>query len=249
VIQVQISRFNPEKDNKPYMQKFSVPWDNEGTVLGLLKYIYNNMDKTIAFRSNCKNEHCGECGIRIDDKAALACRTIVDKNTVTLKPLAKIPVLKDLAVDLEKINEHLLRSLAMFKEKDHTVPDIKDQNELWFKAGKCNSCFLCMSVCPLCNYEDSLMGGPAIFVGISQYLLRNPSSEKTVEILHQVISQRLLQCTLCGNCQKVCPLEVNPSEIVRSLFSEIKKHGIKVEDNVPLVKAIESKNRLEETSD
>lgn len=248
MIQVQISRFDPEKDEKPYMQELKVPWDHGGTVLGLLEYIYQNIDKTIAFRSNCKNEHCGECGVRVDGKAVLACRSIVNKDTITLKPLAKIPVLKDLAVNLEKINEHLLKSVPIFKEKNHNVPDVKDINELWFEAGKCNACFLCMSVCPLCNHEESLMGGPAIYVGISQYLLRGPSSEKAEEILNQVINQRLLQCTLCGNCQTVCPLEVNPPEIVGSLFCEIEKCGIEVGEDVPLAKAMAEKKRQGETS-
>jgi succinate dehydrogenase / fumarate reductase iron-sulfur subunit len=55
----------------------------------------------IAYDANCLEEICGSCAMLINGKARMACSALVDKldQPITLAPLSKFPVVRDLAVD------------------------------------------------------------------------------------------------------------------------------------------------------
>src|SRR5262249_39603643 len=55
----------------------------------------------IAYDSNCLEEVCGSCAMLINGRARMACSALVDKleQPITLEPLRKFPVVRDLQVD------------------------------------------------------------------------------------------------------------------------------------------------------
>ena len=68
----------------------------------------------VSYDSNCLEEICGSCTMRINGKAMMACSALVDKllgadgkGTITLEPLSKFPVVRDLAVDRSVLFENL----------------------------------------------------------------------------------------------------------------------------------------------
>src|ERR1700758_3535230 len=68
----------------------------------------------VSYDSNCLEEICGSCAMRINGKAMMACSALVDKllgadgrGTITLEPLSKFPVVRDLAVDRSVLFENL----------------------------------------------------------------------------------------------------------------------------------------------
>ena len=73
-MKVFISRFLPDEAGKQYLQEFDLENAEGETVLGILQHIKEEKDSSLSFRYNCRNEHCGECGIRVNGKPVLACR-------------------------------------------------------------------------------------------------------------------------------------------------------------------------------
>lgn len=75
-----IFRFDPDKDNKPYMQEFDVDIEQSGMVMVLdaLLSIKNQQDETLAFRRSCGEGVCGSDGMNINGKNRLACITPFD---------------------------------------------------------------------------------------------------------------------------------------------------------------------------
>jgi fumarate reductase iron-sulfur subunit len=96
---VQVFRFNPQHDGKPVFQEFKVPYDEKKTVLDALRYIYENIDSSLAFRESCQSGVCGLCGLCVNGTACLACATYMTQK-MKIEPLRGRTVIRDLVVDL-----------------------------------------------------------------------------------------------------------------------------------------------------
>ena len=55
----------------------------------------------ITYDSNCLEEICGSCAMRINGKARMACSALVDnlEQPIKIEPLSKFPLVRDLQVD------------------------------------------------------------------------------------------------------------------------------------------------------
>lgn len=96
-IKVKCFRFDPSLEEKPRYQDYQVPVDTEMSVLDVLDYIYENLDASLAYRRNnaCNRGLCGECVLRINGKAQLACQQLVSCDLL-IEPVSKKNVLRDL---------------------------------------------------------------------------------------------------------------------------------------------------------
>ena len=100
-----IYRFDPDKDQKPYMQDLEVellPTDK--MLLDALMRIKAQSDESFAFRRSCREGVCGSDAMNINGKNSLACITNLKtlKEPVVLKPLPGLPVVRDLIVDMSQ---------------------------------------------------------------------------------------------------------------------------------------------------
>ncbi|NLL57585.1 MAG: succinate dehydrogenase/fumarate reductase iron-sulfur subunit [Firmicutes bacterium] len=237
-MKVFISRFLPDEAGKEYLQEFDLENTEGETVLGVLLNIKEKKDSSLSFRYNCRNEHCGECGIRVNGKPVLACREIATGDSLVIKPLARFPVIKDLVVDVKEALNRLSLSLPPLNKGYSSELDPQTYEKL-FLAGRCNTCLLCQSVCPLFKCEEEKISGPAFFVTFAQHLLR-PFS-KSASFFNTLFEHKFLQCTLCGNCSKVCPQGVDPRQVVSILLSYLQQLGIEIDEDVPLMNSLRKK--------
>jgi len=97
---VRLFRFDPEVDAEPRYDEFKVPYQGR-TVLDVLRYIYENLDSTFAFRWACKKRFCRCCIISVNDQPALSCMAPAQKE-MKLDPHPKFTLIKDLVVDLDR---------------------------------------------------------------------------------------------------------------------------------------------------
>ena len=101
-VQFKIYRYDPDKDDKPYMQDISV--ELEASDKKLLDAItrLKVKDDTLSFRRSCREGVCGSDAMNINGKNGLACLTDVDslQQPITLRPLPGLPVIRDLVVDM-----------------------------------------------------------------------------------------------------------------------------------------------------
>lgn len=97
---VKLFRFDPEVDTEPRYDKFEVPCKGY-TVLDVLRYIYENLDSTFAFRWACNGGFCRCCMVSVNGRPALACTKSAEKN-MKIEPHPKFKVTKDLLVDLDR---------------------------------------------------------------------------------------------------------------------------------------------------
>ena len=73
--------------SEPFWEEFDLRWrPGMNVISGLMDIAMNPVDRTgkpttpIAYDSNCLEEVCGSCAMRINGKAAMACSSLVDKT-------------------------------------------------------------------------------------------------------------------------------------------------------------------------
>lgn len=101
-VAARIFRFDPQVDDEPHFEVYQVPFQHGMSVLGVLRYVYEELDPTLAFRNyRCGRGICASCRVRVNGRAVKACRTIVEpQSTVTIEPLEEGHVIRDLAVTM-----------------------------------------------------------------------------------------------------------------------------------------------------
>ena len=102
-MQFKIYRYDPAKDNAPYMQDISVEVDFaiDRKLLDILTRL-KAKDDSLAYRRSCREGICGSDAMNINGKNGLACLTEIKdlKQPVVLRPLPGLPVIRDLIVDM-----------------------------------------------------------------------------------------------------------------------------------------------------
>ena len=97
---IKVFRFNPATDKKPWFDEYVLPYSKNVTVLGILRYIYKNLDPTLAFRNyHCGAMACGSCRVTINGKQTKSCSTVVRPGeTLIIEPHNREKVIRDLVV-------------------------------------------------------------------------------------------------------------------------------------------------------
>lgn len=101
--EIKLFRFDPEIDAKIWYKEFRAPYE-ERTVLNVLRYIYENLDSTFAFRWACEKTLCRSCAISVNGKPVLSCTAQAEKN-MTIEPHPKFEIIKDLVVNFDRPNK------------------------------------------------------------------------------------------------------------------------------------------------
>src|ERR687884_1611267 len=104
-VKFQIYRYDPDKDDKPYMQDLTVELqDTDKMLLDALQRIKADVDDSLALRRSCREGVCGSDAMNINGKNGLACITNLKelKEPVELRPLPGLPVIRDLIVDMSQ---------------------------------------------------------------------------------------------------------------------------------------------------
>lgn len=96
---IKIFRFNPEIDSEPRYERYDVPIEEGMSILQALRYIYENLDGTLAYKDYfCKTNQCGMCAMKVNGRPVFACNTKLEKETV-IEPLPNFPIIRDVVVD------------------------------------------------------------------------------------------------------------------------------------------------------
>lgn len=99
-ITIKVLRQDPTANGgKPEYQSYSVPLEQGATVLSVLRYISESVDRTLSYYRSCRIGKCAGCRMRVNGKTRLACTTAVTGD-ITLEPLKGYEVIKDLIVDM-----------------------------------------------------------------------------------------------------------------------------------------------------
>lgn len=230
MINVQIYRYHPEYDTTPYMQAKTLPEEfRSRMVLDALEYLRAE-DSTLAYRRSCREGVCGSDGMNINGKNWLACikpiaEAIGTTNTLIIRPLPGMPVIRDLVVDQTLFFEHY-QHIKPWLINDEPAPSIERlqspaDRKLLDGLYECILCACCTSQCPSWWWNPTKYLGPSALLQSLRFVSdsRDKAHIQRLEALEDPFS--LFRCRGIGNCTWVCPKGLNPMEAIGKLRLEL----------------------------
>lgn len=219
-LNLNIYRYNPDKDDQPYMQNYVLPLDGSERMLLDVIVKLKTLDDSLGFRRSCREGVCGSDAININGRNGLACITkVVDlPDTITLKPIPGLPVIRDLIVDMTQFfNQY--HSVKPYLINDDPAPeherlqspeDRQKLNGLY----ECILCACCSTSCPSFWWNPDKFVGPAGLLNAYRFIAdsRDLATNERLDNLND--PYRLFRCHTIMNCMEVCPKELNPTQAI-----------------------------------
>ncbi|MEZ7978085.1 MAG: succinate dehydrogenase iron-sulfur subunit [Myxococcota bacterium] len=223
-----ITRFDPDKDEVPRKQEYSVPCEDNWKVLDAVNFIKDELDATVSYRWSCRMAVCGSCGMMVNGEPKLTCKTSLKEygDRVDIEPLANFPIVRDLVVELdgfmhkfEAVKPWIKRAKEKAEDKaalhDTKLTFSQSTEELGnFKQfSMCINCMLCYSACPVVANEPDFLGPAAIALG-HRYNMdsRDEGNAERNEIFRG--EGTVFSCSFANECSEVCPKNVDPAAAV-----------------------------------
>ena len=202
------------------VQEYRVGAEADTTVLDALVDIQRAQDATLAFRYACRVGMCGSCAMVVNGRPAMGCTSLVDKlaQPITLEPLAKFPVVRDLVVDRSAL-DRLVQAGGYVSVRTGSAADAgalpvaRDAAERALDAAVCIGCGACVAACP--------NGAASLFVGAKlTHLAALPQGQpergrRTRALVAAADHEGFGGCTLHGECQAACPQHIDLGVIAR----------------------------------
>lgn len=225
-----------------YWHEFLVKPEMNANVISCLKQIAENpvtddgrTVTPVVWDSGCLEEVCGSCTMVINGKVRQSCTCLIDTyapndgDTVTLEPMSKFPVVRDLWVDRQRLF-HNLKRVKAWVPIDSTFAlgpgpkEAPEEQETRYKLSTCMSCGCCLEACPQFNIEPDEAEWDTAFIGahaISQARLFNEhdTGKRLKADRLEALSGPggVSDCGNAQNCVKVCPKEIPLTESIAAM--------------------------------
>ncbi|MDB4048996.1 succinate dehydrogenase iron-sulfur subunit [Luminiphilus sp.] len=223
MLQVSLYRYNPESDDAPHMQEFSVDTGGKDLmVLDVLELIKADYDGSVTYRRSCREGVCGSDGLNINGKNGLACITPLSETVkggkLVIRPLPGLPVIRDLVVDMslfyaqyEKVQPYLQNPSPAPAIERLQSPEERAQLDGLYE---CILCACCSTSCPSFWWNPDRFIGPAGLLQAYRFLAdsRDTATEARLSMLDDPFS--VFRCHGIQNCVNVCPKGLNPTKAI-----------------------------------
>ncbi len=219
-------------DTLPRWEEFSVPRRPNMNVIACLQFIAANPLTTdgtkttpVVYDSGCLEEVCGACTMVINGKVRQACSALVDKlseptsgagaagEPITLEPMRKFPIVRDLSVDRQRLFDDLARAKCWVPiDGTHDLgpgPTISDElQEERYPLSRCISCGCCLEACPQYTPANRFVGA-AIFSQVNLFNVHPTGKALKDDRLDVMMGEGgIADCSKAGNCVVVCPKDL-----------------------------------------
>ncbi len=233
-IVIRIKR-QESRQTKPHWEEYHVPYRPYLNIITCLQDIRKNpktfdgrTSMPVVWESSCLEEVCGICTMVINGRSRQACSTLVDhlKQPITIEPMTKFPLVRDLIVDRASMFQNLKRVKAWIQLKDTQDrgpgPKIlpKDQ-QINYALSRCFTCGSCLEVCPQVNEKNNFVG--AAIISQARLFNRHPiGKENKLERLKALTAEGGIEdCGNAQNCLAICPKEIPLVDSIAETNKEI----------------------------
>ncbi len=220
----------------PRWEEFSLPWQPNMNVISCLMEIrkrpvtrQGTPTTPVAWESSCLEEVCGACTMRVNGVPRQSCAALVDRlpeGTITLEPLTKYPVVRDLIVDRQPMFDALARVKAWIPiDGTHDLgpgPRMPEaEREAAYAFSRCMTCGCCMEACPQYNERSDFIG-PAPIAQVRLFNAHPTGAMNARERLEAIMGHGGLEdCGNAQNCVEVCPKNIPLTEAFGELGRQI----------------------------
>lgn len=211
----------------PRWEEFSIPWRPNMNVISCLmeirkRPVTKSGAKTtpVSWDAACLEEVCGSCTMLVNGTPCQSCAQLIDRlpdGVITLEPLTKFPVIRDLQVDRQPMFDALQKVRAWIPI-DGTYdlgpgPKMPEtEREHAYEFSRCMTCGCCMEACPQYNDRSGFIG-PAPLAQVRLFNAHPTGRMNAHERLSAIMGHGgLMECGNAQNCVEVCPKEIPLTE-------------------------------------
>jgi fumarate reductase iron-sulfur subunit len=209
---------------------YEVPRAPAQTVLDVVTHIQRRIDPTLAYRYACRVGMCGSCAMTVNGRARWTCRTHVEvvaaDGALTIAPLAKLPVIRDLVTDMREFFDKWARAKGQFAptatRRDgfaRIAPDSKARRAA-DAAIECIGCAICYASCDVVGWLPEYLGPAAL--NRAWTLINDPRDGARAARLAAVAGDP--GCHACHThetCTERCPKKLAPTASIAGLKREV----------------------------
>jgi succinate dehydrogenase / fumarate reductase iron-sulfur subunit len=243
LVKLKIWRQTPKEDGSVdrALEDFEIDMHEEATLLDVLDDIKNTRDGSLAYRKSCRMAVCGSCGMRVDGKAALACKTrmapyVEAGRTPVIAPMGNMSVVRDLVTDMSDFwNKVRATTPWLVNAGDGPEGDVPadgrehlispEEQAKITKESLCIMCGCCVSECNSMEADPAFMGPAALAKGYR--FVGDVRDDATRERLEHLNGEHgVWDCTRCYFCNERCPKGVDPRDAISKLGAAMFDHGI-----------------------
>lgn len=239
-IEIRVKR-QDGADGAARIEAFKLPYKPNLNVISCLQEIQRNPvtadgSKTtpVVWDCSCLEEVCGACSMVVNGKVRQACTALIDQleQPVTLEPMTKFPLVRDLMVDRHSMFESLKKVKAWVPiDGTHDLgpgPRQATADQEWmYVLSTCMTCGCCLEACPQVN-EDSPFMGPAPINQVRLFNAHPTGKLNRAERTRALMGEDGIQgCGKSQNCVEVCPKRIPLTTSLAELFRATTVQAVK----------------------
>ena len=233
-ITISALKYNPRANgSKPEFVDYKLEETPGMTLFIALTKIREEYDPDLSFDFVCRAGICGSCGMVVNGKPALACRTLISnypEGKLKLMPMPAFELIKDLSVNTGKWMDAMSvkveswivnnEEVDITKMESKVDPDVADET---FELDRCIECGICVASCGTKLMRPDFVG-PVGLNRVARFEV-DPHDERTAEDFYELIGDdngifgcmSLLACE--DHCPKHLPLQNKIAYLRRKLVS------------------------------
>jgi succinate dehydrogenase / fumarate reductase, iron-sulfur subunit len=219
---LRIQRFDPEKDEKPYMQQYELVAGPGMSVLEALFELTDRQDNSLAFRYSCRGAICGSCSMYINGAYRLACASqLADyREPIVIHPLPGMRVIRDLVVDLDPFWEKYMRVkpylITYSPDPERERLQSPEQRRIIDEMVNCILCWCCSSACPIVWGDEDYIG-PSALIRANRFMSDSRDEGEDARLPTLSDTDGIWRCHTIFNCVEACPKNLNPTASIQAL--------------------------------
>ncbi len=217
-LRFEVFRFNPaEPDAEPRLDTFEIDEQPYMSLYIALNAIREQHDPSLQFDFACRSAICGSCGMLVNGRPALACKTLTSSlpETVRLHPLPAFKLVGDLSVDTGVwFREMVERTEAWIHAENEFDPDALEERmsddvaQEIYESDRCIECGCCIAACGVANIDDRCLGAAGLN-RVTRFAL-DPRDKRNDSDWFEVVATEkgVFGCIGLMACDDMCPKEL-----------------------------------------
>ena len=215
-LRIHALRYNPAKaGDEPRIQTYEVEEAPGMTLFIALSEIREKQDPSLQFDFVCRAGICGSCGMMINGRPSLACRTVTKDlpAEISLAPLPFFELIGDLSVNTGKWMRGMSERLetwvhAMGEKKDLArIEEAMDPAlaEEVYELDRCIECGCCVASCGTARMRHDFVGAVGLNK-VARFRL-DPRDKRTDADFYELVGDDngVFGCMSLLACHDVCP--------------------------------------------
>jgi fumarate reductase iron-sulfur subunit len=218
-LKFSIFRYNPDdaSNGKPKLEEYELDETPYMTLFTALTRIREDLDPSLAFDFACRSAVCGSCGMMVNGRPRLACKTLTADlpAEIALMPLPFFRLIADLSVDtgawFRAMEERVESWIHTEKSFDPNAEEARMSNEdaqLIYELDRCIECGCCISACPTVGMREDFLGAAGL-LRIARFV-QDSRDERHPSSVYEVVGTdgAVFGCIGLLACHDYCPKDL-----------------------------------------